>query len=102
MRGDAKRNLCVGCRSCSPVLRQSACHITFVKSETRTMTAAAFGRRKDISLQAFAERSFDESQEKPFDVVWPVSPKVAADAPVSLSLDADLQGRASKPMSLRR
>jgi predicted DNA-binding transcriptional regulator YafY len=43
-------------------------------------TARAFTRRKNFSLQKFAERSFGVFQEKPFDVVWRFSPKAAADA----------------------
>lgn len=41
---------------------------------------ASFERRKDFSLQEFAERSFGVFQEEPFDVVWRFSPKAAADA----------------------
>ena len=43
-------------------------------------TARAFTRRKNFSLQKFAERSFGVFQEEPFDVVWRFSPKAAADA----------------------
>jgi predicted DNA-binding transcriptional regulator YafY len=39
-----------------------------------------FPRKRGFSLQDFAERSFGVFQEKPFDVVWSFSPKVAADA----------------------
>ena len=39
-----------------------------------------FTRRRNFSLQAYAERSFGVFQEKPFDVVWRFSPKAAADA----------------------
>jgi predicted DNA-binding transcriptional regulator YafY len=44
------------------------------------VTNSPFERRKDFSLQNFAERSFGVFQEKPFDVVWRFAPKVAADA----------------------
>jgi hypothetical protein len=37
-------------------------------------------RRKDFSLQKYAEQSFGVFQEKPFDVVWRFSPKAAPDA----------------------
>ena len=43
-------------------------------------TAHAFTRRKNFSLQKFAERSFGVFQEEPFDVVWRFSPEAAADA----------------------
>jgi predicted DNA-binding transcriptional regulator YafY len=39
-----------------------------------------FTRKRGFSLQAYAERSFGVFQEKPFDVVWRFSPKVAPDA----------------------
>lgn len=48
--------------------------------EKAEITEEAFERRKDFSLQAFAERSFGVFQEEPFDVVWRFSPKAAADA----------------------
>jgi predicted DNA-binding transcriptional regulator YafY len=43
-------------------------------------TDSAFVRRKDFSLQKYAEQSFGVFQEKPFDVVWRFSPKAAPDA----------------------
>jgi predicted DNA-binding transcriptional regulator YafY len=43
-------------------------------------TARPFTRRKNFSLQKFAERSFGVFQEDPFDVVWRFSPKAAPDA----------------------
>jgi predicted DNA-binding transcriptional regulator YafY len=43
-------------------------------------TARAFTRRKNFSLQEFAERSFGVFQEEPFDVVWRFSPKAAVEA----------------------
>jgi predicted DNA-binding transcriptional regulator YafY len=43
-------------------------------------TDAVFERRRDFSLQKFAERSFGVFQEEPFDVVWRFSPKAAPDA----------------------
>jgi predicted DNA-binding transcriptional regulator YafY len=39
-----------------------------------------FRRRKDFSLQKFAERSFGVFQEDPLEVVWRFTPKAAADA----------------------
>jgi predicted DNA-binding transcriptional regulator YafY len=48
--------------------------------ETVETTGKAFTRRKTFSLQRFAERSFGVFQEKPFDVVWRFSKKVASDA----------------------
>ena len=39
-----------------------------------------FTRKRGFSLKAYAERSFGVFQEKPFDVAWRFSPKVAADA----------------------
>jgi predicted DNA-binding transcriptional regulator YafY len=48
--------------------------------EKAEITDAAFQRRKDFSLQKFAERSFGVFQEEPFDVVWKFSPKAAPDA----------------------
>jgi predicted DNA-binding transcriptional regulator YafY len=39
-----------------------------------------FTRRRGFSLKAYAERSFGVFQERPFDVVWRFSSKVAADA----------------------
>lgn len=39
-----------------------------------------FRRRKDFSLQRFAERSFGVFQEDPLDVVWRFSAQAAADA----------------------
>jgi predicted DNA-binding transcriptional regulator YafY len=44
------------------------------------VTNFPFRRHKDFLLRAFAERSFGVFQEKPFDVVWHFSSKVAADA----------------------
>lgn len=44
------------------------------------ITEDAFRRRKDFSLQKYAERSFGVFQEKPFDVVWRFSPKAAPEA----------------------
>jgi predicted DNA-binding transcriptional regulator YafY len=44
------------------------------------VTEDAFRRRKDFSLQAYAERSFGVFQEEPFDVTWKFSPKAAPDA----------------------
>jgi predicted DNA-binding transcriptional regulator YafY len=41
---------------------------------------AAFRRRKDFSLQKFAERSFGVFQESPIEVVWRFTPQAAADA----------------------
>ncbi|HEU5018110.1 MAG TPA: WYL domain-containing protein [Pseudolabrys sp.] len=41
---------------------------------------SGFRRRKEFSLQKFAERSFGVFQEEPFDVVWRFSPKAAPDA----------------------
>jgi predicted DNA-binding transcriptional regulator YafY len=41
---------------------------------------SSFQRRKDFSLQKFAERSFGVFQEQPFNVVWRFSPKAAPDA----------------------
>jgi predicted DNA-binding transcriptional regulator YafY len=43
-------------------------------------TDEGFERRKDFSLQSFAERSFGAFQEEPFDVVWRFSLQAAADA----------------------
>lgn len=43
-------------------------------------TKEPFRRRKDFSLKKYAEQSFGVFQEKPFDVVWRFSPKVAPDA----------------------
>jgi predicted DNA-binding transcriptional regulator YafY len=43
-------------------------------------TKRAFTRRKNFSLQNFAERSFGVFQEEPVDVVWCFSPKAAPDA----------------------
>jgi predicted DNA-binding transcriptional regulator YafY len=40
----------------------------------------AFTRRRRFSLREYAGRSFGVFQEKPVDVVWRFSPKVAADA----------------------
>jgi predicted DNA-binding transcriptional regulator YafY len=48
--------------------------------EKAELTEEAFKRRRDFSLQAFAERSFGVFQEEPFDVVWKFSPKAAPDA----------------------
>lgn len=48
--------------------------------EKAEIADSSFTRRKDFSLQEFAERSFGVFQEKPFDVVWRFSPKAAADA----------------------
>ena len=48
--------------------------------EKAEITGAAFQRRKDFSLQKFAERSFGVFQEEPFDVEWRFSPKAAPDA----------------------
>jgi predicted DNA-binding transcriptional regulator YafY len=44
------------------------------------VTETTFVRRKDFSLQKFAERAFGVYQEEPFDVVWRFSPKAAVDA----------------------
>jgi predicted DNA-binding transcriptional regulator YafY len=44
------------------------------------LTDSVFERRRDFSLQKFAERSFGIFQEEPFDVVWRFSPKAAPDA----------------------
>jgi predicted DNA-binding transcriptional regulator YafY len=41
---------------------------------------SSFQRRKDFSLQKFAERSFGVFQEEPFKVVWRFSRKAAPDA----------------------
>ncbi|MBR0820255.1 YafY family protein [Bradyrhizobium liaoningense] len=41
---------------------------------------APFRRRKDFSLQGFAERSFGVFQEDPLDVVWRFTPQAAPDA----------------------
>ncbi|MCS3731371.1 helix-turn-helix transcriptional regulator [Bradyrhizobium betae] len=40
----------------------------------------SFRRRKDFSLQGFAERSFGVFQEDPLDVVWRFTPQAAPDA----------------------
>jgi len=39
-----------------------------------------FTRRRDFSLQAYAERSFGVFEEKQVNVVWKLSPKAAQDA----------------------
>lgn len=41
---------------------------------------APFRRRRDFTLQKFAERSFGVFQEEPLDVVWRFTPQAAADA----------------------
>jgi predicted DNA-binding transcriptional regulator YafY len=48
--------------------------------EKAEITDASFERRKDFSLQKFAERSFGVFQEESFDVVWRFSPKATPDA----------------------
>jgi predicted DNA-binding transcriptional regulator YafY len=48
--------------------------------ESVEITKEPFRRRKDFSLKKYAEQSFGVFQEKPFDVVWRFSPKVASDA----------------------
>ena len=63
--------------------------------ERAEMLESSFQRRKDFSLQKFAERSFGVFQEQPFNVIWRFSPKAAPDArQFPFSPDASLRGSA--------
>ncbi|WP_271567629.1 WYL domain-containing protein [Bradyrhizobium sp. CCBAU 11386] len=49
----------------------------------------SFRRRKDFTLQKFAERSFGVFQEDPLDVTWRFSPQAAPDGAGVLACPAE-------------